>query len=302
MKNILFLTSIFALIGFNSAIGQSNLLNAKVPQEVGLLYEKTVANYSNPVEYGYVDDRDILWSKTIWEVIDLDERINFPYYYPSVNNGYLSSDRQSLFRVLMDNIQEGNITEIYETDYFKEKLTYDDLTVKLEDRKITEEARQKINSGVIAEEELTEDDYDVYIIDSFKVVQYFIKGTWYFNKRLGELRYRLLGIAPGAQDVSTLSESSEDPDILPLFWVWFPDARESLNKHRVFNTKNSSKSITFDMMLNSRRFNSSIYKEENVYEDREVKEYIYEDALRQLIESERIKSVIRDFEQDMWNN
>ena len=56
------------------------------------------------------------------------------------------------------------------------------------------------------------------------------------------------------------------------------------------------------MMLNSRRFNSSIYKEENVYEDREVKEYIYEDALRQLIESDRIKSVIRDFEQDMWNN
>ena len=129
-----------------------------------------------------------------------------------------------------------------------------------------------------------------------------LKADKYFNKRLGELRYRLLGIAPGAQDVSTLSESSEDPDILPLFWVWFPDARETLNKHRVFNTRNSSKSITFDMMLNSRRFNSSIYKEENVYEDREVKEYIYEDALRQLIESERIKSVIRDFEQDMWNN
>jgi gliding motility associated protien GldN len=202
----------------------------------------------------------------------------------------------------MDNIQEGNITEIYETDYFNEKLTYEDLKVKLEDRKITEEARQKLNSGIITEDELTDDDYDVYIIDSFKVVQYFIKGTWYFNKRLGELRYRLLGIAPGAQDVSTLSESSEDPDILPLFWVWFPDARETLNKHRVFNTRNSSKSITFDMMLNSRRFNSSIYKEENVYEDREVKEYIYEDALRQLIESERIKSVIRDFEQDMWNN
>jgi gliding motility associated protien GldN len=119
MKNFLFLTSVLALISFNNAIGQSNLLNAKVPQEVGLLYEQTEANYSNPVEYGYVDDRDVLWSKTIWEVIDLDERINFPYYYPSVNNGFLSSDRQSLFRVLMDNIQEGNITEIYEKDYFK---------------------------------------------------------------------------------------------------------------------------------------------------------------------------------------
>ena len=29
---------------------------------------------------------------------------------------------------------------------------------------------------------------------------------------------------------------------------------------------------------------------------------MYEDALRQLLESERIKSVIRDFEQDQWNN
>jgi gliding motility associated protien GldN len=302
MKNVIFIVLIIVIIGSNKISAQSNLLNAKVPQEVGLLYEQSDANETKPVQYGYVDDRDILWSKTIWEIIDLDERINFPYYYPSVNNGYLSSDRQSLFRVLMDNIQEGNITEIYETDYFNEKLTFEELKVKLEDRKITEEARQKLNSGIISEDQLTDDDYDVYIIDSFKVIQYFIKGTWYFNKRLGELRYRLLGIAPGAQDVSTLSESSEDPDILPLFWVWFPDARETLNKHRVFNTRNSSKSITFDMMLNSRHFNSSIYKEENVYEDREVKEYIYEDALRQLIESERIKSVIRDFEQDMWNN
>ena len=302
MKNVIFIVLILAIIGSNKISAQSNLLNAKVPQEVGINFEQSSANETKPVQYGYVEDRDILWSKTIWEIIDLDERINFPYYYPSVNNGYLSSDRQSLFRVLMDNIQQGNITEIYETDYFNEKLTFEELKVKLEDRKITEEARQKINSGIITEDQLTDDDYDVYIIDSFKVVQYFIKGTWYFNKRLGELRYRLLGIAPGAQDVSTLSESSEDPDILPLFWVWFPDARETLNKHRVFNTRNSSKSITFDMMLNSRHFNSSIYKEENVYEDREVKEYIYEDALRQLIESERIKSVIRDFEQDIWNN
>ena len=55
-------------------------------------------------------------------------------------------------------------------------------------------------------------------------------------------------------------------------------------------------------MLNSRRFNSIIYKEENVYEDRLINEYIFEDALQQLLESERIKNVIRDFEQDMWNN
>ena len=299
MRNTLSIVSSILLLNLNAVCAQSNLLNAKVPQEVGKLNEQQVlANEVGPIEYGYVDDRDIIWSKTIWEVIDLDERINFPYYYPTKNNGYLSRERQSLFRVLMDNIEAGNINEVYATDYFNEKLTFDDLKPILEYSILTEDGRIKANSG----EEVTQNDYDTYIIDSFKVVQYFIKGTWYFDKRLGELKYRLLGIAPGAPDVSTLADSSAEKVIIPLFWIWFPDARNILNKHTVFNTKNSSQPITFDKMLNSRRFNSVIYKEENVYEDREVKEYIYEDALRQLLESERIKSEIRDFEQDMWNN
>ena len=299
MKNTFSIVLSFLILGLNAVCAQSNLLNARVPQEVGQLNEQQIlANEVAPIEYGYVDDRDIVWSKTVWEVIDLDERINFPYYYPTKNNGYLSRERQSLFRVLMDNIEAGNINEIYATDYFNEKLTFEDLNPILEYSILTEDGRIKSNSG----EEVTQNDYDTYIIDSFKVVQYFIKGTWYFDKRLGELKYRLLGIAPGAPDVSTLADSSAEKVTIPLFWIWFPDARNSLNKNSVFNTRNSSQPITFDKMLNSRRFNSVIYKEENVYEDREVKEYIYEDALRQLLESERIKSVIRDFEQDMWSN
>ena len=299
MKNTFSIVLSFMLLGLNAVCAQSNLLNAKVPQEVGQLNEQQIlANEVAPIEYGYVDGRDIVWSKTVWEVIDLDERINFPYYYPTKNNGYLSRERQSLFRVLMDNIEAGNINEVYATDYFNEKLTFEDLKPILEYSILTEDGRIKSNSG----EEVTQNDYDTYIIDSFKVVQYFIKGTWYFDKRLGELKYRLLGIAAGAPDVSTLADSSAEKVIIPLFWIWFPDARNSLNKNSVFNTRNSSQPITFDKMLNSRRFNSVIYKEENVYEDREVKEYIYEDALRQLLESERIKSVIRDFEQDMWSN
>ncbi len=59
--------------------------------------------------------------------------------------------------------------------------------------------------------------------------------------------------------------------------------------------------ISFDMILNSRRFNSVIYKEENVYGDREIKDYMANNALNQLLESDRIKEKIRSFEQDMWN-
>jgi len=301
MKKQVFIVLFTLLICTEQSLAQNNLLNAKVPQEIGFQNaEQLAANNSLPIAYGYVDDRDVLWSKTIWETIDLDERINFPYYYPTINNGFLSSARQSLFRVLIDNIKSGNITEIYSTSYFNDKLTAEDLEERLESKKLSAIGIEKSNSG----EQVTEDDYDIYKIETDKVVQYRIKGTWYVNKRLGELKYRLLGIAPVAPDVSTLSEgpAAMADALVPLFWVWFPDAREALNKSQVFNSRNSSQPITFDNMLNSRRFNSVIYQEENVYEDRAVNQYIYEDALRQLLESERIKSVIRDFEQDLWNN
>ena len=127
MKKLVFNVLIFALLGLSYGFAQSNLLNAKVPQEVGQLNEQQIeADNANPIEYGFVDDRDVIWSKTIWEIIDLDERINFPFYYPTKNNGYLSSNRQSLFRVLMDNIQEGNITSLRFVQFaqFKSKEFY----------------------------------------------------------------------------------------------------------------------------------------------------------------------------------
>jgi gliding motility associated protien GldN len=301
MKKQVFIVLFTFLIFTEQIFAQTNLLNAKVPQEVGVSSQQELeANNSSPIAYGYVDDRDILWQKTVWETIDLDERINFPYYYPTINNGLLSSTRKSLFRILIDNINSGDITEIYSDDYFNDKLTAEDLEERLISKKLSPSGIEKSNSG----EQVTENDYDIYKIETDKVVQYRIKGTWYVNKRLGELKYRLLGIAPVAPDVSTLSDgpAAMADALVPLFWVWFPDARKALNNSQVFNSKNSSQPITFDNMLNSRRFNSVIYQEENVYEDRAVNQYIYEDALRQLLESERIKSEIRDFEQDLWNN
>ncbi|MDA9365961.1 gliding motility protein GldN [Flavobacteriaceae bacterium] len=301
MKKQVFIVLFTFLIFTAQIFAQTNLLNAKVPQEVGVLSQQELeANNSSPIAYGYVDDRDILWQKTVWETIDLDERINFPYYYPTINNGLLSSTRKSLFRILIDNIKSGDITEIYSDSYFNDKLTAEDLEERLISKQLSPSGIEKSNSG----EQVTENDYDIYKIETDKVVQYRIKGTWYVNKRLGELKYRLLGIAPVAPDVSTLSDgpAAMADALVPLFWVWFPDARKALNNSQVFNSKNSSQPITFDNMLNSRRFNSVIYQEENVYEDRAVNQYIYEDALRQLLESERIKSEIRDFEQDLWNN
>ena len=87
----------------------------------------------------------------------------------------------------------------------------------------------------------------------------------------------------------------------PIFWVYYPHAREILKKGRAFNDRNTSASKSFDDIINSRRFNAVIYKEENVYENRYIKDYIPNNAFMRLLESERIREKIRNFEHDMWS-
>ncbi len=277
---------------------QSNLLNAAVPQEVGQLNEQQAnANLEAPIPYGYVDDRDVFWSRTIWEIVDLNERINFPYYYPT-DTLNLGSNRRSLFDILKRGIRSKEITEVYKSSYFREKLSFDEIAETLVAIDTTDQGYDQYNAGEAVDPQfITRRN-----ITAAEIEQYRIKGTWYFDKRIGEMKYRILGIAPVAPDVNFLDGSPEEQDLVELFWVWYPNARIPLNNMKVFNSKNSSQQISFDHMLNSRRFSGLIYREENVHEDRQIKDYIYEDALRQLLESERIKTLIRDFELDMWNN
>ena len=70
----IYLVLLFLII-FNFRLhSQANLLNARVPQDIGQLNEKqVVSNDEEPLKYGFIDDRDVLWSKTVWEIIDLDE-------------------------------------------------------------------------------------------------------------------------------------------------------------------------------------------------------------------------------------
>jgi gliding motility associated protien GldN len=294
MKIKSFLLTVTAVFTVSSVFAQANILNAKSPDQIGVRTEaqKAVDN-DKPLEYGYVDDRDILFSKMTWERIVLDERVNFPLYYP-IDTNNIGSNRRSLYDVLMKNIQNGKIANIYDDSYFKNKRTLKDIEAALVKVDTTELGIEQINAG----EQLSAEYINKRDITAADIMEYHIKGLWYFDKRQAELKYRLLGIAPVAPDVNFIG--TEDADLVELFWVFFPDAREVLHEAKSFNDANSSIPFSFDHILNSRRFSGYIYKEENVQGDRAISEYVAENALMQLLESERIKDKIRDFELDMW--
>ena len=278
-----------------SLCAQANILNAKRPEDVGRkTSEQIAADDDKPLAYGYVDDRDILWSKTVWEVIDLDERVNFPLYYPTDTIG---TDRQSLYYTLLKGVKSGKL-EAYTDSYFTEKRKFTELTATLAKVDTTDLGYEQINAG----ENLSEEFVNRRDISGADIEEFRVKGIWYFDKRQGELKYRILGIAPVAPDVNFIDDESVNPgeNKVELFWVWYPSARQLLHDAKVFNSRNSAQPISFDMLLNARRFNGVIYREDNVQGDRNINEYIFDNALFQLLEANRIKESIRDREQDMW--
>lgn len=286
---------IISILGSVASYAQTSPLNAKIPQEIGI---KTAAQLNadndKPLEYGYVDDRDVLMGKTVWEIIDLSERINFPLYFP-IDTANIGPDRRSLYDVLTKAIRSGEISEVYSDSYFNTKKSYKDIQASLTRIDTTDAGREQINAGQqVSPEYIVKQD-----ISSQDVTQYKIKGYWYFDKRQSELKYRLLGICPITPDVYTMN--SDEKDFIELFWVFFPASRDVLHEAKSFNDKNSAMPISFDQILNSRRFNAVIYQEENVYGDRAITSYMKDNAQNQLLEAERVKEKIRDFEEDMWN-
>jgi gliding motility associated protien GldN len=282
IKNYLLI--FFAILTTGLVNAQSNLLNSKSVDQIGVKnQQQLVADNDGPIPYGYVDDRDVLWSKVVWEFIDLNQKINLPYYFP-IDTMNISSQRRSLFHTLLKGMKQGKIKDVYSDSFFTSRLT-----------------QQEIDQRLVNVRE--ENGYtDTFRIQTQDVAGYMIKGMWYFDKRQGELKYRLLGLAPMGKDVQTLGvEEIDDEELYELFWVFFPSARDILHDAKVFNPKNAAQPISLDHLLNARRFGSTIVKEENIYDNRAIEDYVRGNSLFQLLEANKIKENIRNREMDMWN-
>jgi len=281
-KNCLIL--FFAILSSGLVDAQVNLLNSKTVDQIGLKSsEQLAADNDGPIPYGYVDDRDILWSKVVWEFIDLNQKINLPYYFP-IDTTNLSLDRRSLFHTILKGIKQGKIKEAYSDSFFTSKITKEEIAQRL--------------VNVREENGFT----DTFRIQTEDVAGYMIKGIWYFDKRQGELKYRLLALAPMGKDVQTLGvQDIEDEELYELFWVFFPSIRDVLHDAKVFNPKNAAQPISFDHLLNARRFSSTIIREQNVFGNRAIEDYVRGNSLFQLLEADKIKEDIRNREMDMWN-
>ena len=179
VKNIiLLLLSVFA---FQLSKAQVNILNAKVASEIGVKSEARIeADNDKPLPYGYVDDRDILWSVEVWEVIDLNERANFPLLFPT-DTLEIDAYRRSLYDVLLKNIKNGKIQDIYVDSYFTQTKTAESIEASLSKVDTLDVGYEQLNAG----EALSPEYVTHRNLESADIAQYHIRGIWYFDKRQG---------------------------------------------------------------------------------------------------------------------
>ncbi|MFA5620299.1 MAG: gliding motility protein GldN [Weeksellaceae bacterium] len=280
-----------------------NVLNAMSPEELREQREQrtrvteagdTVSTMNDPLAYGYVEDKDIIWSKVVWEVIDLNERLNQPYYRTSDG---LITNSASLYDALVNGIRDGEITEVYDDEYFTTRMTYEQIMARTENKDTQDYYFEMRDAGEEPDENLIFN----FKVDTQDIKMLKTKGMWYIDRRLGEMKYRLLGLCIMGPDAQSLGTEFADNAYVDLFWIWYPDARKVLNNYTVFNPNNSSSSVTYDDLLNARRFSSVLYKAQTMYGVTPIEEYIPKDARGQLQESDNIRGSILQSEADMWN-
>ncbi len=252
------------------------------PSDV-VYYDNNDDRNIKPVQFQPVRKADIMWSKRIWREIDFRQKMNQPFYYPIVPH----NNWQSFMTILMNALKEGSITayQISPTDEFLVPLTYQEIiTSQIDTQHI-----------VLTRPNPPYEEYDTVVTSEFdpaKVMRLRIKEDWYFDKKRSQMEVRIQGICPVMIKQRDGQDFSE-----PLFWIYFPEARPILSQALVFNKFNSAARLTYDELFIKRIFSSYIYKEQNVY-DRRISEYAQ--GLDALLESERIKDELLNFEQSLW--
>ncbi len=307
-----YISSLFVLV--SGVIFSQTILNAKSPEEfrqlrndnMKIVGDSVVTNKVEPLEYGYINPKDILKNVYVWEIIDLNDKVNQPYYY-NMSNGF-SAPSKSLYQILLDAAMNGEISEVYDDENFQRRLETSEIEKRLSSVRVDDALTDIYNEGrTPTQEEI--DMYTDYIkTTSDKVRMLKIMGMWYIDKRDGQMKYRPLGIAAMGPDPNTVGrvDAMGRPieganDLIDLFWIFYPDAREVLANNMVYNPKNPASDLSFDDLLNARRFTSVIYRSTFGTGDGTVEDYVPKDADGQIEESNRIKEKILEMENEMWN-
>lgn len=328
-------------LGFGSTVlGQVENLNnstkpvqKKEPPIDGYVVKSDVAN-RKVIPYSPIRQTDVAFSKRIWREIDLREKMNQAFASPkarlmdiiveAIQNGELTAYDPTPTK----NDPNG--------DSFKNILPIDQVMARLGGDSVLVEQYNENNEVVSSHYEKRDWSGESVIKFRIKEDWIFDKQRSVFEPRIIGIAPLITPQIPGAdlnfavpttpvatnvdpfdpfavrpeQTEATETATADLPtdmglpigpqvDATPAFWIYFPEARHIFVNKEVVNRNNDATGLSYDDIFIKRLFSSYIVKQSNS-EDLRIKDYIQND-LDRLLESERIKKALMDYEQDLWS-
>lgn len=242
------------------------------------IVEPTTTVSKRVIPYESLREADIFWKKRIWRIIDIREKMNLPFGYPE----------RPFISILIDAAKaDENPMRVFQDEKFQMQLDTNELNNVLFDQdtiEITDPETYATRLEVIRND-----------INPADIKRYRVKEIWFFDKESSSMQVRILGIAP------VIPVRADNGDLIgerAMFWIYYPEARQYLAREKVFNPYNDASPMTWEDLLEMRYFSSYIFKESNVKDLRLQDEYTGRELLMQ---AERIKAEIFNFEHDLWS-
>ena len=141
---------------------------------------------------------------------------------------------------------------------------------------------------------------DTVIRNQFRpseIRRFLLMEDWIFDKQTSQFFIRIIAIAP----LFDLVISGQNLGENELFWVKWTDIRPVLVNQEVFNRHNDAMRFSYDDFFEQRVFSSYITKESNAFDNRIIDFEEYKsDKFSALLESEKIKNKLFEWEHDLW--
>lgn len=230
-------------------------------------------------------EADVLWKKRVWREIDTREKQNLAFRYPGddqTGGGYF-------IEILLDAVKKGKIKG-YSTfdDRFTSALTKDQIMEKLLGKTDTIPQEDPVTGKITMIYSHRDFNPDI-------VTKYRVKEDWIFDRNLGRMVVRIIGIAPL---VDVIDNDGNYRGTAPLMWIYYPEARPVFAQYEVFNPENDVHRLTWDDYLEGRYWSGRIIKVSNGLNE-DFKGQGYND-LEALYKDRQIDEKLFDKEHDMW--
>ncbi|MDP4283552.1 MAG: gliding motility protein GldN [Bacteroidota bacterium] len=257
--------------------------------------ERNLVKDRTPLPYENLREDDAIYRQKLWLEIDTREKINLPFRYSANEDNGNQRFISILFKAIQDGPDNGGVTAFSAVD--------DRFTTPMTVAEVA-----KVVSGGTVEVPITD---SLGNVTSYKTVtaevnldsfyKFRIKEEVIFDKESSRLFFRILGIAPLKR---VITSAGVDLGETELFWVYYPDMRPIFAKYEVYNGKNYGARMSWEELFESRMFHGRIIKStlDNPYDQYLNQETgLKQSPMLQLLQGEKIKNKIFNYEQNLWS-